>query len=55
MDRYNLNYIPAFMQLAKAYRSSDQFELFYYWQEKALLIAQKAKDESLIEEIKTLK
>jgi hypothetical protein len=55
MDRYNLNYIPAFIQLAKAYRSSDQLELFYYWQEKALLIAQKAKDESLIEEIKTLK
>jgi hypothetical protein len=55
MGRYNLNYIPAFIQLAKAYRSSDQLELFYYWQEKALLIAQKAKDESLIEEIKTLK
>ncbi len=51
IDRYNLNYIPAFMQLAKSYNSSDQFELFYYWQEKALLIAEKAEDESVIEEI----
>jgi hypothetical protein len=55
MDRYNLNYIPAIMELAKMYNSRGNLELFAYWKEKALFLAMKANDDFLIEEIKTLK
>lgn len=54
MDRYNLNYIPAIIELVKEYYSIGNFELADYWKGKALLLAHKADDKSLIEEIKSI-
>jgi hypothetical protein len=52
MDQYNLNYIPAFMELAKLYYSTDEIELAKYWQDKAVHLAKKGNDEDLILKIK---
>ena len=54
MDRYNLNYLPAFMELAKMYRSSGEIESSNYWKEKAYSLAKKANDEARLEEIEAL-
>jgi hypothetical protein len=54
MDRYNLNYIPAFLELAKVYSTSDQIDSFIYWKEKALILARRVQDESLMEEINSV-
>jgi len=51
MNRYNLNYIPAFMELAKAYNSSGEFESAKFWKDKAVFLAKKANDEDLIKKI----
>lgn len=51
MDRYNLNYIPAFVELAKDYHSSGEIESANYWRDKALILAKKANDEALLKEI----
>ncbi|MBL7127858.1 MAG: hypothetical protein ISS16_02615 [Ignavibacteria bacterium] len=51
MDRYNLNYIPAFMELAKAYNSSGEFESAKFWKDKSIFLAKKANDEDLIKKI----
>jgi hypothetical protein len=54
MDRYNLNYVPVFMELARSYYSSGELELGNYWKDEALLLARKVNDEDTIEEIETL-
>jgi hypothetical protein len=51
MNRYNLNYIPSFIELAKAYNLSGDSQSAKYWRDKALNLAEIAKDKSLIEEI----
>ena len=55
MDRYNLNYIPPFIELAKMYFSNGDFGLSKYWQDKAMHLAQKVNDDDLIQKIKELK
>jgi len=54
MDRYNLNYLPAFMELAKMYHSSGEIEPAKYWREKAYYLAKQANDEAILEEIEAL-
>jgi hypothetical protein len=54
MDRLNLNYIPAFMELSKMYYSSGEVESAEYWKDKAIFLAEKAKDKDLIEKIENL-
>jgi hypothetical protein len=54
MNRYNTNYIPAFIELAKEYNLSGDSELALYWRDRALVIAKKANDESSIREIEQL-
>lgn len=51
IDRYNLNYIPAFMELTKMYYSLGEFESARFWEDKAIFLAKKAKDEDLIKKI----
>jgi hypothetical protein len=55
MNRYNLNYIPSFLELTKEYKSYGDIELAQYWYNKSLHLAKMANDESLIEEIKQIK
>ena len=55
MDRYNLNYVPAIIELVKEYYSSGNIETADYWKDKALILADKVNDSSLIEEIKSIK
>ena len=54
MDRYNLNYIPAIMELVREYYSSGDIELGDYWKGKGLILAARVNDSSLIEEIKSI-
>ena len=54
MDRYNLNYIPAIIELVKEYYLSGNIESADYWKGKALILANKVNDSSLIEEIKSI-
>jgi hypothetical protein len=54
MNRYNTNYIPSFIALAKDYNLSGNSELAVYWKNKALLVANKGNDESAIKEIEHL-
>jgi len=54
MNRYNLNYIPAFIEIAKMYYSSGELESANYWKEKALFLARKANDEAMLEKIEAL-
>ena len=54
MDRYNLNYLPAIIELVKDYYSRSNLESADYWKGKALFLADKVKDSSLIEEIKSI-
>jgi hypothetical protein len=54
MNRYNTNYIPSFIELAKEYNLSGDSELALYWKNRALVIAKKANDESSIDEIEQL-
>jgi len=54
MNRYNLNYLPAFIELAKVYYSSGEFESASYWKEKARFLARKANDEAMLEKIEVL-
>jgi hypothetical protein len=51
MDRLNLNYIPAFLELSKMYYSSGEFESAESWKDKAIFLAEKANDKDLIEKI----
>ena len=51
MDRYNLNYIPAFMEFAKIHYSTGEFESANFWKNKAIFLAKKANDEDLIKKI----
>ena len=51
MDKYNMNYIPAFIELAKMYYSNDELETAKYWQDKALLLAKRTDNEDLIGKI----
>lgn len=51
MDRYNLNYIPAFMEFAKMHYSNGEFESAKFWKNKAIFLAKKANDEDLIKKI----
>ena len=51
MDKYNLNYIPAFMELTKWYNSKDEFDSAKYWQDKAMLLAMRINDKDLIRKI----
>lgn len=51
IDQYNLNYIPAFMELAKWYYSKDEFDSAKYWQDKAMLLAVRINDKDLIRKI----
>jgi hypothetical protein len=52
MDRYNLNYIPAFMELAKMYYSKGELDSAKYWRDKAMLLAKRTDDKDLIRKIK---
>lgn len=52
MDKYNLNYVPVFMELAKKYYSKDKFDSAKYWQEKAIQLAKKTDDKDLVRKIK---
>jgi len=54
MNRYNLNYIPAIMELAKMYYSSGELEPAKYWKEKAYFLAKRANNEAMLEEIEAL-
>ena len=51
MNRYNLNYIPAFMELTKMYYSSGEFESAKFWENEAIFLAKKTNDEDLIKKI----
>jgi hypothetical protein len=51
MDRYNLNYIPAFMELAKMYYLSGENKSAYIWKNKAVLLAKKVNDVDLMKKI----
>ena len=51
IDRYNLNYIPAFMELAKFYHLNDEIDSAKYWQDKAMLLAKRTDDKDLIRKI----
>ena len=53
MDKYNLNYIPAFMEVAKMYNSKDEFDSAKYWQDKAMLLAIRINDKDLIRKIES--
>ena len=53
MDRYNLNYLPAIIELVKGQYSRGNLESADYWKVKALILAEKVHDSSLIEEIKS--
>ena len=52
MDRYNLNYVPAFMELAKMYYSKGEFDSAKYWRDKAMLLAKRTDERGLIRKIK---
>jgi hypothetical protein len=52
MNQYNLNYIPAFMELARIYQLKDRLELAKYWHNKAIDLANKSNDEDLVRKIK---
>jgi hypothetical protein len=54
MDQYNLNYILSFMELAKTCYLRDEFESAKYWQDKALLLAERTDDKDLIRKIEEL-
>jgi len=54
MNRYNTNYIPSFIELAKEYNLSGNTELAVYWKNRAFHLAERADDESMIEEIEQL-
>jgi hypothetical protein len=54
MNRYNLNYIPSFIELAKEYNLSGDLESAIHWRDKALYLAKKVSDESIIKEIEQL-
>ena len=54
VDRYNVNYLPAFIELAKMYYLTEEFESAQYWQDKALFLAKKVNDEELIKKIRKL-
>ena len=55
MNRYNLNYIPSFIELAKEYNLSGELESAIHWRNRALHLAKKASDDSIIKEIEQLK
>jgi len=55
MDRYNLNYIPPFVELAKMYDSNGDFELSKYWQDRAIRLGKKVNDNDLIQKEKEVK
>jgi hypothetical protein len=52
MDKYNLNYIPAFMELVKMYHSRNEFDSANYWQKKALFLAGRTDDKDLMKKIR---
>jgi len=54
MDRYNLNYIPPFIELAKMYYSKGDYQLSKYWQDKAIHLAKKINNEELMKKIKEM-
>ena len=54
MERYNLNYIPSFIELAKMYNSKGDFRLSKYWHDKAVGIAKKTNDEELIKRVENM-
>jgi hypothetical protein len=54
MDRYNLNYIPAIIELVREFYSSGNIELADYWKGRGLILADRVNDSSLIEEIKSI-
>jgi len=55
MNRYNLNYIPAIIELVREYYSRGNIESADYWKGKGLILADRVNDSSLIEEIKSIK
>lgn len=54
IDQLNLNYLPAFMELAKWYYLKDGPESAKYWQGKAMLLAKRRDDKDLIKKIKEI-
>ena len=54
MDRYNLNNLPAIIELVKEQYSRGNLESADYWKGKALILAEKVHGSSLIEEIKSI-
>jgi hypothetical protein len=54
MHRYNTNYIPSFLEVAKEYYLTGNSELAVYWKNKALHLAEQANDESRLQEIENL-
>ena len=55
VDQYNLNYIPAFMELAKWYYSKDKFDFAKYWQGKATILTKRTGDKDFIKKIEAWK
>jgi len=55
MDQYNLNYIPAIMELAKMHYSKDEFDSAKYWRGKAIMLAKRTGDKDLIQKIEEWK
>jgi hypothetical protein len=54
MHRYNTNYIPSFLEVAKEYYLTGNSELAVYWKNKAFQLAEQANDESSLQEIENL-
>ena len=51
MDQYNLNYIPAFMEMYKAYDSSGDRENAQIWKDKVFMLVKREKNEDLLKAI----
>lgn len=51
INRYNVNYIYPFIELAKFYYLLEEFESAEYWKNKAVYLAKKADNETLMKEI----
>jgi len=54
LDRLHINYVVAFLKLAEAYHESGHQKEAQEWKEKALHLAQKAKNEKFIKHIREL-
>lgn len=54
IERYNLNYIPSLIELAKMYNAKGNYNLSKYWHNKAIRIAKKTNDKELIKRVEDL-